>query len=385
MEFRLNETQEMVRETAREIAQKVLVDKVEEIESTRAVSKDIFDKIAEAGLLATALPEEFGGIDAGYVALCMAYEEIAKVSASASVSMLVSISFLEAINNYGTQEQKEKYIPAGINGEFRGSLAFTEDGTGSDPKQIKTTAKKEGDFYILNGMKRFITNATYDGPILLFARDSESENITAFVFDKSVEGYSVSTPWDVVGMKGSAIYDVFLDNVKIPASCVLGEIGKGFPILLGTVAHSKTALCATFVGTMAASYDAAYRYAKEKLHRNQPIGTKFPSIQLKIAQIAAKLESARLLTYRLAEETDDRSNLAKMKAWVGMVKAYVSDSAVECNLLAMNVLGAYGVTDEYNVERFLRDALIAPHIEGVSDLQRVIAAGYIFGNDDTLV
>lgn len=299
--------------------------------------------------------------------------------------MLVSISFLEAIKNYGTKEQKEKYIPAGINGEFRGSLAFTEPGTGSDPKQVTTTAKKDGDYYILNGTKRFITNASYEGPILLFARDSETQNITAFVFDKFLEGYSISTPWDVVGMKGSAIYDVFLDNVKIPASCVLGEPGNGFPILLGTVAHSKTALCATFVGTMAASYETAYRYAKEKMHRDKPIGVKYPSIQLKIAQIAAKVESARLLTYRLSEVTDDRSNLDKMKAWVGMVKAFVSDAAVECNLLAMNVLGAYGVTAEYNVERFLRDALIAPHIEGVSDLQRVIAAGYIFGNDDLLV
>lgn len=385
MEFKLNDIQQMVQDTAREIATKEISKYVEEIEETRGVPKAVIDAIAEAGIIGVPFQEELGGVDGGYIAMTCAYEEIAKVCPSASVSLLVCVSFLEAIKNYGTEEQIQKYVPAGIRGEFRGSLAFTEPGTGSDPKQIQTTAKKDGEYYILNGTKRFITNAVYEGPILLFARDSETDSITAFVFDKLGEGYSTSTPWDVVGMRGSAIYDVFLDNVRVHESCVLGELGGGFPILLGTVAHSKVALCATFVGTMAACYELAVKYAKEKMHRNKSIGSKFPSIQLKIAQIAAKLESARLLTRRLAEESDDRTDIEHMKAWVGMVKAYVSDVAVESNLLAMNVLGAYGVADEYNVERFLRDSLIAPHIEGVSDLQRVIAGSYIMNTDDLLV
>lgn len=384
MEFRLNETQEMVRDLAREIAEKKIADRYEEIDANNSVPLDIFEAIAEAGILGVAMPEEYDGIDAGYVALMGAFEEFAKFSPSVSVSTLVCISFLEAVKNYGTQEQKDKYIAAGIRGEFRGSLAFTEPGTGSDPKQVTTTAKKEGEYYILNGTKRFITNANYDGPILLFARDSETDNITAFVFDKKGEGYSLSTPWETVGMKGSAIYDVFLDNVKVHESCILGEPGGGFPILLGTVAHSKVALCATFVGTMAASYDLAVKYATEKTHRDSTIA-KFQAIQIKVARIAAMVESARLLTMKLAEESDDRSNLERLKAWVGLTKAYVSDMAVECNLQCMNVLGAYGVTTEYQVERFLRDSLIAPHIEGVSDLQRVIAGSYILKSKDLLV
>jgi len=385
MEFKLNELQQMAQDTAREIATKEVAKYIDIIEETRSVPKELFGAIADAGILGIPFTEELGGIDAGYIAMVCAYEEIAKVCPSVSVSLLVCVSFLEAVKNYGTKEQIEKYVPAGIQGDFRGSLAFTEPGTGSDPKQIQTTAKKDGEYYVLNGTKRFITNATYEGPILLFARDSETQSITAFVFDKLGEGYSTSTPWDAVGMRGSAIYDVFLDNVRVHESCILGRPGDGFPILLGTVAHSKVALCATFVGTMAACYELAVKYAKEKMHRDKSIGLKFPSIQLKIAQIAAKLESARLLTRRLAEESDDRSNIEHMKAWVGMVKAYVSDISVETNLLAMNVLGAYGVTDEYRVERFLRDSLIAPHIEGVSDLQRIIAGSYILGTDDPLV
>ncbi|MDR1508191.1 MAG: acyl-CoA dehydrogenase family protein [Synergistaceae bacterium] len=384
MEFRLNELQKIVRDTAREIATKEVSKYVEEIERTRSVPEALMETIAAAGILGIPFAEYLGGVDAGYIAMSCAYEEIAKVCPSVSVSLLVCVSFLESVKNYGTEEQIEKFVPDGIRGKFRGSLAFTEPGTGSDPKQIITTAKKEGDYYVINGTKRFITNAVYNGPILLFARDSETQNITAFVFDKLGEGYSTSTPWDVVGMRGSAIYDVFLDNVRVHKSCILGKPGEGFPILLGTVAHSKVALCATFVGTMAASYELAVKYAKEKMHRDKPI-SKFPSVQLKIAQIAAKLESARLLTLKLSEESDDRSNIERVKAWVGMVKAYVSDISVETNMLAMNVLGAYGVTEEYKVESFLRDSLIAPHIEGVSDLQRVIAGSYILSGADALV
>ena len=384
MEFRLNEDQQMIRDLAHELAVKSVAPLSEEIDATHTTPLSLFKQIADAGILGIPFPEEYGGINAGNVALMGAIEEIAAASPSVAVSTLVCISFLEAIKNYGSEEQKQKYLPAGIAGEFRGSLAFTEPGTGSDPKQITTTAKRDGDYYVLNGTKRFITNATYAGPILLFARDSETNNITAFVFDKLCEGYSTSTPWETVGMKGSGIYDVFLDDVKVHKSCILGAPGDGFPILLGTVAHSKVALCATFVGTMAASYALAVKYSKEKMHRDQPI-SKFQAIQIKIAKIAGMVESARLLTLALAEQSDDRSNLDRMKAWVGMTKAYVSDLSVECNLACMNVLGAYGVCDEYKVERFLRDSLIAPHIEGVSDLQRVIAGGYILHHDDNLV
>ncbi len=384
MQFKLNEIQQMIQDLAREITEKEIAPRAKEIDEGRSVPLDLFEKIADAGILGISLPEEYGGSDSGNVALACAMEEFAKACPSVSTSLLVCISFLQAVLYFGNDAQKEKYLADGIAGKFRGSLAFTEPGTGSDPKQVTTTARKEGEYYYLNGTKRFITNASYDGPILLFAKDSETNNITAFLFDKKAEGYSLSTPWDTVGMRGSAIYDVFLDNVKVHESCVIGTPGKGFPILLGTVAYSKISLCATFVGTMAASYELAVKYAKEKTHRDSTIA-KFQTIQVKIARIAAMVESARLMTMRLAEEGDSRENLDHLKAWVGMVKAYVSDLSVESNLLCMNILGAYGVTEEYHVERFLRDSLIAPHIEGVSDLQRVIAGSYILGTDDNLV
>ncbi|MDR3349786.1 MAG: acyl-CoA dehydrogenase family protein [Acidaminococcales bacterium] len=384
MEFKLTDIQEMVQETAREVAQKVIWGQVAQIEKERHISDGIAKAVADAGILGIPFPEEYGGIDAGYIAQALAFEEIAKVSPSVSLSLLVSVTCLEAVRHYGSAEQKEKYLKAGIEGEFRASLAFTEAGTGSDPKQILTTYRKEGSGFVINGAKRFITNAAYKGPILLFAKNEQTLLVSAFMFEKFTEGYSLSTPWDTVGCRGSAIYDIFLDDVRIPASALLGKEADGHKILLSSVAHSKVALCATFVGIMAAGYEAAVKYAKEKTHRGAPIA-KFQSIQLKIATIAAMVESARLMTYKLAEESENRSNIARMKAWVGLAKAYVSDIAVECNSMVMKVLGPYGVTEEFLVEKYMRDALIAPNIEGVSDMQRVIAAGYILNSDDLLI
>ncbi len=385
MEFRLTEEQQMIKDLAKDIAQSTLAPCAEQIDAEHHIPYELFQTVADAGFLGIPFAEEYGGMDCGNVALMCAIEEFAKVSPSFAVSTLVCISFLEAVKNYGTEEQKQMFLPDGIAGNFRGSLAFTEPETGSDPKQIQTTARKEGEYYYINGVKRFITNAAYEGPILLFARDSETNGVTAFLVDKLGEGYSLSNPWETVGMTGSAIYDVFFDEVKVHESRIIGEKGNGFPILLGTVAHSKVALCATFVGCMEAAYELATKYALEKLHRGTPIGQKFQALQIKIAKIAGMVESCRLLTLALAEKSDDRSDLNYLKAWVGMTKAHVSDMAVECTHTCMNVLGAYGVTKEYQVERFLRDALIAPHIEGVSDLQRVIAGGYIMKTGNLLI
>lgn len=376
MEFKLNEVQSAVKELAAQIGQGILSEQAETFDQNGSVPFDTFHQLAEAGLLGIPFPEKYGGIAAGYESYAIAIEELAKVASSVTTTMLVHNAFLEAIMLHGTEAQKTDFLPPGIAGKFRASMAFTEPGTGSDPKQLTTVARKEGNKYILNGTKRFISNAAYPGPILLYAKDAETGGCTAFVFDKLGPGYSLSTPWEKVGVKGSPIYDVFLDNVEVPESQILGEAGNGFKVLLDTVSYSKIGFCASFVGSMAASYELAVKYAKEKLHRGIPI-SKFQAIQIKTAQVAAKLESARLMVQWLgytANVSDDRDYL---RAMVSMVKAYVSDLAVETNLLCMNILGAYGVTTEYRVERHLRDSLIAPHIEGVSDVHRIICGSYL--------
>jgi len=375
MEFKFNEDQQMIHDLAKNFAEKYVADRVDEIERERTVPQDIYDKMAETGLFGMVFPEEYGGSGLGYECMVIAFEQMAKVSASANIGLSTTILFMESILIFGTETQKQKYIPAGIQGKYRSSFAFTEPGTGSDPKQLTTTYRIENGHYVLNGTKRFITSAGYPGPICVFAKNSETGEVTGFLFDKFCEGYSLSTPWDTIGFRGSPVYDVFLDNVKVPVDDenILGGIGNGFNTLIGTVAYSKMGLAATTLGTLAAAYDAAVKYAKEKIHRDKPI-SKFQAIQLKIAQIAAIYESCRLLVYQLGDQANDRSDPQRFISSVGMVKSHVSDMVVQGNLLAMAVLGPYGVTAEYHVERYLRDSLIGPIVEGVSDIQRILAA-----------
>lgn len=375
MNFAMDANQRMVQKLAKEFAERYIAPRVKEIEREKKVPKDLFDRMAKTGFVGITFPKEYGGAALGQDCLVLAFEQLSKVSLSANMSVIVSIMFLQAINLFGTEQQKEQYIPAGINGDICGALAFTEAGTGSDPKQLTSTYREEGDCYVINGVKRFITNASYPGPMLVYANHDTTEECTAFVIDKFCEGYSLSTVWDTVGAKGSPVYDVFMDQIRVPKERVLGQVGGGFDVLKGTVAYSKIALSATFIGTMGASFDAAVRYAKEKVHRGRSI-SKFANIQTKVAQIEAMYESARLLVYKLGCDASDPEKQKGIKAQSAMVKAYVSDLAVQSNFLCMNILGAYGVCEEYHIERFLRDSLIGPHIEGVSDLQRIIAGSH---------
>lgn len=378
MEFKLNENQEMIRDLARDYAQNYLEPRVEEIESAEKFPDDLFRVMAEMGFISMNFPEQYGGSDLGYVATSMAIEEISKVSGSAGTVLTVTLLPLEAINMYGTEEQKQKYLVPGLRGDWKGSFAFTEAGTGSDPKQLTTIATKTGEgTYKISGVKRFISNAAYEGPMVLFVKEAEDESCTAFIIDKFCKGYSLSTPWEKVGFEGSHVYDVFLDEVEVTEADILGQHGQGFDILIGATTYGKLAFSAVFTGLMGGACDLAKKYAQEKLHRGKPIA-KFPTIQSKMAQIAANTLSAQLMLYKAAEDADTiKDDLRKVQCSTALLKGYVADLAVATNVMALNVLASYGVTKEYKVERFVRDSLIGPNIEGSADIQRLIAGGYI--------
>lgn len=383
MDFKLNEVQLAVRDAARTFATKYVQPRIDEIEKAEEFPQDLFDVMAEMGLLGVPYPEEHGGIGAGYVATAVALEEIGKVSASAATLLTVCYLPLDAFHLFANEAQTEKYLVPGIAGEYRGSFAFTEPGTGSDPKQLNTIAKKVGDKYYLSGTKRFISNAAYPGPMVVFAKEAETEICTAFIIDKFCKGYSLSNPWDKVSLHGSHVYDVFLDEVEVGEEDVLGTHGQGFDILIGTTAYGKLAFSAVFTGTMGGSYDMAVKYAKEKMHRDKPIA-KFPTVQSRIAQIAANVMAAKLCLYKAAADADEYAgDIRKIQCSTALIKGYISDLAVETNVLALNVHGAYGVTAEYQVERMVRDSLVAPNIEGSADIQRLIAGGYILRSKDS--
>lgn len=377
MNFEYSEEQKMVLEVVKGFVKSELEPKVDWIEQEDHMPEGLHKVMGDLGIWGITVPEEYGGLGLSHDCLIAAMIEIAKTCAAAACSLISGLSGMEIIRKHGSPELKAKYVEAAVAGDIVTCMAFTEPGTGGDPKQLTTTAREEGENIVLNGVKRFITNAAYPGPLVVWAKDADSGACSAYVIDKFCEGYSLSTPWEKVGMKGSPVFDVFLDNVTIPKTNLLGEKGDGFNILLAESSVGKMLHAAIAVGLMEAARDKAIKYAKEKLHRGTPIADKFQSIQLKISKICEQCESAKWMVYRCAHYADVGTNTPDFKAYASLVKGYAADLAPQVTLMAMNVMGPYGTMKEYSVERYTRDALIGPHIEVVSDVQRVIYSKYI--------
>lgn len=377
MNFELDEIQQGIVEVVKTFAEREIAPHVEDIDAEDHLpgGEAFFQKAGEAGLLGLTFAEEYGGSGLSCETQILAHEELSKVCPGATIALATSLAGMEIILKHGTEEQKQKYLPACVSGEMVSGMAFTEPGTGSDPKQLTTTAREEGDYYILNGVKRFITNAAYHGPCTFYCRDEDDGVCTAYIVDKFCEGYSLSSHWDKIGFRGSPVYDVFLDNVKVPKCNRIGAKGDGFKILLSESAVGKMVHGAISLGIMETCQDLAIKYANEKVHRGQSI-TKFPSIQMKIADICTLTESLRYMAYRCGQLADVNTMSEEFKSYAAMVKGYAADLVPKVVLKAMNIMGSYGPMKEYKVERFMRDALVEPHIEVVSDVQRLITARY---------
>lgn len=384
MEFKLNEQQQMVYELAKDVAENAIAPRVEEIEKGEHFPEDLTQLFAESGFIGISFPEEYGGMAMGHTEQAIILKEISRVSPSAGCVLDVYLLGLEALDLYANHEQKEKYLAPCIAGEKIVSFAFTEPETGSDPKMLKSVLKKNGEGkYLLNGVKRFISNAAYEGPIVMFALLEGTEQVTGFVFDKFCKGYSISTPWEKIGYHGSEVYDIFMDDIEITEDQILGAHGDGFTQLLGTTAYGKLGFASVFTGTMLGAADLAVKYCKEKLHRGKPI-SKFPTVQLRIAELTTYAQTSELLLMRAASVCDenhfdshDVPVMRMVQSATAQAKGYAAEMAPQVCTMAVNALGAYGVCDEYQVERFLRDAAIAPNIEGSGDIQKLIYGMYI--------
>lgn len=380
MDFKLNEEQQLIQDAARDFADRFIVGRGEEADRERKIPDDIFQEIVNAGYLGLLFDPKYGGSGLGADSYVLTLEQFAEADPGVHSCMVLCVMFLECVNLFGSEAQKAKYLPDGIQGKFRGSFAFTEPGTGSDPKQILTTYKKTENRYVINGVKRFISNAMYEGPMICFANNAETgADITAFIFDKYCKGFSRSNPWETLGGEANCVCDLFLDNIAVPEDAVLGKIGGGFDILKGTIAFSKMTIMAQCVGNMAHAVRLAVKYAKEREHRGKPIGVKFPTIQVKLSEISAMHDSAQLLVYRLAQHFMEYGpdDAGKLIAESGMVKGYVSELGVQCCNKAMSVLGAYGVCKEYEIERVVRQAIMYPVVEGVADMQHIMCGAYL--------
>jgi alkylation response protein AidB-like acyl-CoA dehydrogenase len=387
MEFKLNEDQQMILELAQDIAQNAIAPRVEEIEDAEHFPEDLQKLFAESGFTGISFPEEYGGGGMGHIEQAIILKEIGRVSPSTACVLDVYYLGMEALELYGNHEQKKKYLEPCCTGEKVVSFAFTEPETGSDPKMLKTRLVKKGDGYVVNGVKRFISNAAYEGPIVLFGLYEDPEAgkdvVTGFVIDKFCKGYSISTPWEKIGFHGSEVYDVFLDDVEVSADQILGKHGDGFTQLLGTTAYGKLGFTGVFTGIALGAADIAVKYSKEKLHRGKPI-SKFPTTQLRIAELATYAKTVELMLMYAADvcdqnpfEGDNVPVMRYVQHITAQAKGYAAEMAPIIATRAVNALGAYGVTKEYQAERFLRDAAIAPNIEGAGDIQKLIYGMFI--------
>ncbi len=376
MDFKLTEEQELIQRSAREYAETRLLPRVAKIIEENKVPDEVIRDLKELGFFALFMPEAYGGAGSDYQNYVLVMEQIARICPAVAVIMSVNAVGLAAVEIFGTEAQKQTFLPPGCSGDGALSFAFTEPGTGSDPKQITTTATRKGDAYILNGTKRFITNASLPGPIVIIARDKEAGEISAFIADKFCDGYALSEPWHKLGCQGAPLYDVYLKDMAVPVENLLGDPGKGFWILKVALALGKIGISSIFLGTMLAAYEEALHYARERTHRGEPI-TKFQAVQAAIVDMAMKYEAARWMTYRigyLADHAKDKGSILKDSA---MAKIFVTETAVDLARIAMGIHGSYGLMQEYKISQIWRDVIFGPQVEGVSHLLKALVAGEI--------
>lgn len=368
------EKHKLVRKLAKDFAEKELEPIATQIDETGEFPRDILRKMAEADFFGIKMPKKYGGAGADYRSYAIIMEEIAKKSGVASVFLSSPNSLMGSpILIAGTEEQKQKYLVPMINGDKIFSFGLTEPGAGSDAGSLKTTAKKDGNYYILNGRKTFITAAPMADYVIIFAKTDitkGTKGITSFIVDTNLPGVSTGKPEKKMGMKGCPTSDVVLENVKIHKSEILGEINKGFITAMKTLDIGRIGVSAQAVGIAQAAMDEAIKYAKERKQFKRRLSD-FQGIKFMLADMETKLNAARHLVYDAAYKKDLNQEASKEAA---MAKYYAPESAQEIVSKALQIHGGYGYTKEYTVERLYRDVRVISIYEGTSQIQKMVIA-----------
>lgn len=372
MNFKLSEEHEMIRKMVRDFAEKEVAPTAAERDEEERFDVGLFHKMAELGLTGIPWPEEYGGIGSDFLAYVIAVEELSRVDASAGVVLSAHTSLAGwPVYKYGTEEQKQKYLRPMAEGSKIGAYCLTEAGSGSDAGGMKTTAKKDGDHYILNGSKMFITNGGIADTYIVFAvtdPSSKHKGTSAFIVEKDFEGFSVGKKEKKLGIRSSPTTEVIFDNCKVPAENLLGEEGQGFIIAMKTLDGGRNGIAAQAVGIAQGALDHSVSYAKEREQFGKPIAAN-QGIGFKLADMATSIEASRLLTYQAAWLESNGFPYGKESA---MAKLMAGDTAMKVTVEAVQVYGGYGYTKDYPVERFMRDAKITQIYEGTQEIQRLV-------------
>ncbi|MEH6889525.1 acyl-CoA dehydrogenase [Bacillus sp. JJ864] len=372
MHFKLSEEHEMIRKMVRDFARNEVAPTAAERDEEERFDRALFDQMAELGLTGIPWPEEYGGIGSDYLAYVIAVEELSRVCASTGVTLSAHTSLAGwPILKFGTEEQKQKYLRPMAEGKKIGAYGLTEPGSGSDAGGMKTTAKRDGDHYILNGSKIFITNGGIADIYVVFAlTDSESKQrgTSTFIVESNATGFSVGKKESKLGIRSSPTTEIIFEDCRIPAENLLGEEGEGFKIAMQTLDGGRNGIAAQAVGIAQGALDAAADYAKERHQFGKPIAAQ-QGIGFKLADMATGVEAARLLTYQAAWLESEGLPYGKESA---MSKLFAGDTAMKVTTEAVQVFGGYGYTKDYPVERFMRDAKITQIYEGTQEIQRLV-------------
>ncbi|CAM4294975.1 MULTISPECIES: acyl-CoA dehydrogenase AcdA [Bacillus] len=372
MHFKLSEEHEMIRKMVRDFAKNEVAPTAAERDEEERFDRAIFDQMAELGLTGIPWPEEYGGIGSDYLAYVIAVEELSRVCASTGVTLSAHTSLAGwPIFKFGTEEQKQTFLRPMAEGKKIGAYGLTEPGSGSDAGGMKTIAKRDGDHYVLNGSKIFITNGGIADIYVVFALtdpESKQRGTSAFIVESDTPGFSVGKKESKLGIRSSPTTEIMFEDCRIPVENLLGEEGQGFKIAMQTLDGGRNGIAAQAVGIAQGALDASVEYARERHQFGKPIAAQ-QGIGFKLADMATDVEAARLLTYQAAWLESEGLPYGKESA---MSKVFAGDAAMKVTTEAVQVFGGYGYTKDYPVERYMRDAKITQIYEGTQEIQRLV-------------
>ncbi|MGG0185010.1 acyl-CoA dehydrogenase [Bacillus rhizoplanae] len=371
MNFQFTEEQQMMRKMVRDFAQKEIAPFIPAMEQG-VFPREVLQKMGELGLMGIPIPAKYGGAEMDFISYILAINELSKVSATVGVILAVHTSVgTNPILYFGTEEQKQKYIPKLAAGEYLGAFALTEPGAGSDAGSLKSRAVRCGDEYVINGSKVFITNGGEADTYIVFAStnpDAGTRGISAFIVEKDTPGLIIGKDEHKMGLLGSRTVQLTFEDMKVPAENLLGEEGQGFKVAMANLDVGRIGIGAQSLGIAEASLACATDYAKDRHQFGKPIAAQ-QGLGFKLADMATAVEAARLLVYRAASLRAQGLPCGKEAS---IAKLFASKTAVEVAIEAVQVLGGYGYTKEYPAERFFRDAKICEIYEGTSEIQRLV-------------
>ncbi len=372
MDMQFTDEQEMMRKVIRDFAEKEIEPEIERMEKEDRFPTEIVKRMGELGFMGIPIPTEYGGSGMDFVSYILAIEELSKVSATVGVILSVHTSVgTNPILYFGTEEQKQRYIPKLATGEFVGGFALTEPGAGSDAAQLKTRAVKDGDTYILTGSKAFITNGGEADTYVTFARTGEEKGpkgISAFIIEKDTPGVIIGKKENKMGLRGSPTVELIFDQCRVHKSQLLGKEGDGFSIAMANLNIGRIGIAAQALGIAQAALANSVNYAKEREQFGKPIAHQ-QGVSFKLADMATEVEAAKLLTYNAASLVEREMDCIKE---VSMAKMYASKTAMQAAIEAVQIHGGYGYTEDYPVERLFRDAKVTEIYEGTNEIQHIV-------------